>query len=471
MKRLIGAGTALLAAGCAHGEDPHRAPLIAYRDSLPTAYVGAIPPSQDGAASAVTGSAGWWRSARDPLLETLVERALEANNDLAAAAARVGQARAQARIARGAQLPRLDAALQTNRSENLRGGGTGGTGGAGGSGGNTRLEAEIDFGWDPDLFGRLRADRRAALADLRAAGLDLENVRRIVVNDLVRSYVAYRVIEARLANAELSRKAQQDISDATERRYNLGLAVETDRQQARLQLLQVRALLPRLADERNQLRNRIAVLLGQAPQELTGMLDVQGGIPAFAGPPALGVPADLVRQRPDVAAAESRLLAAGERIGAARAALLPQLTLGGSLTSAASSPAGLIDTIIGQAFGRIAQSLFAGGARRAEVARNRALADEALADYRTSVLGALQSVENALSALRSAEERLVLDREGVEAARRAAENARRQYELGLIDFFVLLAAEQNLLAQRDQFVATQADHASATADLYAALGN
>lgn len=462
MSRLAWILPGLLLAGCAHDDRPASGPQIAYRADVPAAYLGSFGKgSEQGAQTAIERSQ-WWRSAGDPLLNDLVVTALLANNDVAAAAARVGQASALARTARGARLPSLDAAIDVNRAQNLRGPLE--------TGSDTVLNARIDLGWNPDLFGQLRADQRAAQADLAAAGLDLANVRRILVNDLVRTYVAHRAIEGRLANAELSRRAQQDIMDTLERRYQLGLATETDRQQARLQLLQVRALLPQLNDERNQLRNRIAILLGEAPQDAAFLLDRAGEIPIFDGPADLGIPADLVRLRPDVAAAESRLLAAGERIGAARAALLPQLTLGGTLSSAAANPAGLFDAIIGQVFGRLAQSLFAGGRAREQVARNEAAAGEALALYRSSVLGALESVENALSALRSAEERLTLDREGVNAAAQAAQQARRQYDLGLIDFFVLLAAEQSLLAQRDQLVASQADQAFAIADLYAALG-
>ena len=455
--------TGLLLAGCAHGDGPASGPQIAYQADVPAAYLGTFTPRPEVGAPISPERGTWWQSAGDPLLGELVTKALVANNDLAAAAARIGQASALARAARGARLPTLGAALDVDRSQNLRG--------SSGTSSDTVLNPRIDLGWNPDLFGQLRAGQRAARADLAAAGLDLANVRRILVNDLVRTYVAHRVIEERLRNTELSRQAQQDIMDTLERRYRLGLATETDRQQARLQLLQVRAVLPQLADERNRLRNRIAILIGETPQQAVHLLDQAGYIPNFSRPAAIGIPADLLRLRPDVAAAEERLLAAGERIGAARSALLPQLTLGGTLSSAAANPAGLFDAIIGQVFGRLAQSLFAGGAARAEVARNEAAAEEALALYRNSVLGALESVENALSALRSAEARLALDREGVEAAARAARQARRQYDLGLIDFFVLLSAEQSLLTQRDQLVATQADHAFALADLYAALGD
>lgn len=266
-------GGGALLAGCAHHDDPHKAPRIAYQQSLPEAYVGGLPAGAlaGPVSGPITGGIAqpdvrrdWWRSAGDPLLDKLVGMALVSNNDRAAAAARIGQASALARAARGAQLGRVDAGLDGTRSGPLRGGA--------GTAADTVLGANINLGWDPDLFGKLRADRRAARAELRAARLELEDVRRIVVNDLVRAYVSYRLTEARLVNTELSRKAQQEIMDTIERRYQLGLAVETDREQARLQLLQVRALVPRLVDERNQLRARIAILMGEAPQNVTALL-------------------------------------------------------------------------------------------------------------------------------------------------------------------------------------------------------
>jgi len=212
------------------------------------------------------------------------------------------------------------------------------------------------------------------------------------------------------------------------------------------------------------------VLIGgnAAPDGLT--LDKPGVIPEFPAPANLGVPADVVRLRPDVRAAENRLLAAGERIGSARAALLPQFSIGATLSTAAPSPAGLFDAIIGQTVGRIAQSLFAGGAQKAAVARNRAVADEALALYRNSILQALEACENALSAARTSRARLAINTEALEAAEQAAQQARRQHELGLIDFYVVLAAEQSLLSQRDELASAAAANAIALAEMHAALG-
>jgi NodT family efflux transporter outer membrane factor (OMF) lipoprotein len=452
-------------AGCTRPTDPHRIPRLEYLDTVPQdfddpeAAFGRIGPvAQDSEA----GLDQWWLPAGDPALNALLARADDANNDIMVASARLAQVSAARKTAAAAQLPSLGASLQYDRRDSVRGAPLPQTG---------NYNAQLDLGWDPDLFGRLRSNAQAARADLAAAGFDVENIRRLVRNEVVRTYVSYRAVEARLAYVALSAKTQHDILDMVERRYQLGISVETDRQQARLQWLQVIAIEPQLRNERNQLRNRLAVLLGGPTQPLDEMLGNTGVVPLFAAPPQIGIPMDLVRNRPDVRAAEGRLLAAGERIGAARAALLPQITLNGTLSTFAPTPSGLFESIIAQTLGRVVQSLFAGGAARAAVEQNKAAADEALALYRNSILTALESTENALSAVRTSQARMTINREALEAAELAAAQARLQNELGLIDFYVVLAAEQNLLAQRDELVLAQAANAIAIADLHASLGN
>lgn len=454
-------GLMVLVAGCNHADDPHRAPRIAYLETLPASF---DDPEQELAAlsgGTASAQAAWWQSASDPALDSLLARAATANNDILIGAARLAQARALRGAARAAQLPRVDAGISASRDDTLHGPAF--------RDGNT-VSAQIDLGWDPDLFGRLRRDTAAARADLSAAGFDAENLQRVVRLEVIRTYVTLRAVEARLGFVALSMQRQQDILDMVEKRYQLGISVETDRQQARLQLLQVQALEPQLRNDRNQLRNRLAVLTGVTSVALDPLLNKPAAIPVFAAPTGLGIPADVVRQRPDVRAAENRLLAAGERIGAARAALLPQLSLGATLSTVAPSPAGLFDAVIAQTVGRIAQSLFAGGAQKAAVARSRAIADEALAAYRGTILQALESCENAISTARTSRARLAINAEALKAAEQAAQQARRQHELGLIDFFVVLAAEQALLSQRDELAATAASNAIAIAELRASLG-
>lgn len=462
--RRVARGLVLVAAmlaGCTHTDDAHRQPRIAYLQTLapgfddPEATVATLP------AQEAVEAPDWWRAAGDPALDALLAKAMTDNNDIMVGAARLAQARAFRGAAVAARLPRLDAVFGASRDAGVRGPSIGN---------RESYAAEINLGWDPDLFGRLRKDAAAAREDVAAAGFDLDNLQRILRLEVIRTYVACRTVEARIGFAALSVQRQQDILDLVERRFRLGIAVETDLQQARLQLLQVKALEPQLRNERNQLRNRLAVLTGVASTALEPLLDQPAAIPAFPAPSSLGVPADVVRQRPDVRAAERRLIAAGERIGAARAALLPQFSIGASLSTVSPNPAGLFDTIISQTIGRITQSLFAGGAQKAAVSRNRAIADEALAAYRNTILLALESVENALSAGRTTQIRLAISAEALEAAERAAQQARRQNELGLIDFYIVLAAEQSLLAQRDEMAAANAASAIAMAELRAALG-
>jgi len=449
-------------AGCTRASDPHRVPRLDYLETLPTEFDDPEAAMQPNKPVADASAADWWTWANDPVIDELLARADAANNSIAVAVARLAQVEAGRRTTRAAQLPTLGVSLQDDGREAVRGSGTAGPDGFG---------AQIDLGWAPDLFGRLRSNAKGARADVEAAGFDLADVRRVVRNEVIRANVQYRAVEARLDYIGQSANTQRDILDMVEKRYQLVIAVETDRQQARLQYLQVTAIEPELRNERNQLRNRLAVLLGGTSAPLGDLLGKTRQVPGFAALPEIGIPIDLVRNRPDVRAADYRLLAAGERIGAARAALLLQISLSGTLSTIAPTPSGLFDAIIGQTLGRIAQSLFAGGAARAQVAQNKAAADEALALYRQSILVALENTENAMSAVRTSQQRIVINRGALEAAELAAAQARHQNELGLVDFYVVLAAGQNLLAQRDRMVLAEASHAIAVADLYASLGD
>ncbi len=456
------AGTAAMLAGCAgQGVNMQGVPILEARalpDSFEDVEGGQVPAARPNA----SGPAAWWRQAGDPVLDRIVQQSLSANLDVAQAAARLSAALARSGQARGAMLPTLGATLGGSRVVAQ---------GPDVIASEMAWSGQLSLGWDPDLFGRLSNGRKSAAAELTAAGYDLAEVRRALLIEIVTAYVSYRALEARLINADRALGTQQETLDAVERRYRLGLAVETDRQQARLQLLQVRGLIPQVRDQRNQSRNRIATLIGVTPVDLGGLIEGPAVVPVLSELPPMGLPADLIRRRPDVMAAENRVIAAAAQIGVAKAALLPQLTLSGVLDVSSPSLGGIFDSLIATTFGRIAQTLFNGGQGRASVREKRAVAQEALAAYRARLLASVEDVENGLSAVRTGAERVVIGQEAVDAAQQAAAQARRQHDLGLIDFYVLLAAEQALLQQRDDLVAAQADRSIAVARLNAALGS
>ncbi len=403
----------------------------------------------------------WWRRFDDPALTRLAEAALAANQDIAQAAQRLVRAEARSRAAGAARLPTLTATFAPSRTLARP---------AALTGPRTALSGEVALGWDPDLFGRLANAHDAARAELAAAGYDLATVQRAVVAEVARNYIAWRALRARLANARTVLAAQRTLLDVLEQRYAAGIAVAVDVERARLQLYQVEALLPALADARAQAANRIAVLIGRPPGHLGTLLDGPATIPHADALPATGVPADLLRRRPDLRAAEERIALAAANAGVARADLYPQLSLGGVLSAGAFSLPSLIDSLVTSVVGRIGQTLFDGGRRRAVLDERNAATREALAAYRAAILTALEEVENALSAIRAAAERVRIGQAAYEAAQRNAALTRGQYEIGLTDLFILLDAEQQALAQSDDLIIAQADRATAQMQLMVALG-
>jgi NodT family efflux transporter outer membrane factor (OMF) lipoprotein len=334
----------------------------------------------------------------------------------------------------------------------------------------SRLDGALALDWDPDLFGGLASAHGAARAQLAAAGYDLASVQRAAVAEVAANYVAYRSLSARIANAEAALAAQRDLLGVIEHRAASGIAVQADIEQARLLLLQVSALVPQLTDARNQAANRIAVLIDAPPGDLGDSLDEPDTIPAAGTMPSLGVPADLLRRRPDVMAAEQRLIAAAAQMGVARAQLYPHLSLGGLLSASAFSLPGLADSLVSSLIGGLTHTLFDGGRARAAVAGSRAATDEALAAYRLAILTAMEDVQNALSASSTAADWVRIDRDAVHAAERNAALTRGQYDVGLTDLFILLDAEQQLHDRRDDLLVAETAQANAAIRLYVALG-
>ncbi|MET0372182.1 MAG: TolC family protein, partial [Sphingobium sp.] len=216
--------------------------------------------------------------------------------------------------------------------------------------------------------------------------------------------------------------------------------------------------------------NRIAVLTGQAPGEATRALEAPAPIPAPATDIATGIPADTLRQRPDVRAAERALAAATARIGVAQAQLYPSLGISGSIGTSAASFKSLFDVVTGSIFGNIAQVIFDGGRLASQVRSQRAATDAAFAAYKQTVLVALEDVENAMAALTAARTRSAEFATAYDASNNAAILARSQYQAGLIDFQTLSSTENTLLNARNSLVSAQSDQVLALAQLYNALG-
>jgi NodT family efflux transporter outer membrane factor (OMF) lipoprotein len=402
----------------------------------------------------------WWRSFDDPVLGELVEQAARNNLDLAQALARLRQAREALVISGAALLPSLDASGGYRRSETLRGG----------SGGSDSFSLGLDASYQIDLFGGTRSAVSASRAQYEGAGFDYATVLLSVQGEVARNYVLARAYQAQIANARASLAVQDDNLEIAGFRVRAGLVSSLDAEQARASRAQTAAGLPQTEQQYDAAVARIGVLTGQAPGALKDRMAAAAPIPQGPASVAAGIPADVLRQRPDVRAAERDLAAATAQIGVARAALLPALSIGGNLSANAPRIGDVLDIITGSLFAQIGQIIFDGGRSGAQLRSSRAAADGAFAAYKATVLAALEDVENALMALRSAEERERQFAIALDAASNSTLLARDQYRTGLADFTTLNAQEAALISARNGLVQARSDKAIALIALYTALG-
>lgn len=471
MRHLAALGVTLLLSGCVFVGPAY---VAASPDELnvPDAWHGPNRVAADGRTLAE-----WWNHLDDPLLSDLVGRAIDANPDLASARARLQQARARRRLAGANLMPTLGASTSAQyikSSESSFGGG-------GSFAGLQEIEIDdtrelyqvgFDAAWEPDLFGGQRRAREAATADLQAAAARLHEAQVTLTAEVARNYVELRSAQERIAIGNANLASQSETLELTEWRVQAGLATSLDAEQARTAVEQTRAAIPLLHTARAEAMHRLATLLGLAPGALADELDTPAPIPRLPEPMTIGIPADILRQRPDVAAAERTVAAETARIGEAMAARYPNLSLSGTLGVEALTVGALTNgsSFAASAIGKLAQTIFDGGRIRAGIENQTAVHDEALATYRSTVLVALEEVENALVALVDSRLRADALARGVESARNAALLARYQYNAGLIDFQTVLDTERTVLTVEESRVTAEANSTTAVIQLYKALG-
>lgn len=466
----------LLLGGCVVGPD-YRAP-----DARPPAAFGE--PADRGAVAA--DLAAWWAGFDDPVLNDLVARALTANPDIRIAAARVRQARAEARIAGAERLPEVNASAQAahNRlSENSVPGGLVALGSqAPGQSPASALglpglafdtyQAGFDAAWELDLFGGQRRAVEAAAARTAQAAWTARDAEVLVAAEVANSYLQYRALQRRIAIAEANLAAERELLDFVRARARNGLVTSLDERRQEREIDELAAEREDLIAQRNGQRHALGVLLGAPPMTLAGQLAASA--PAPAPPPQIpaGLPSELLLRRPDLRAAERRLAAAVADQGVAVADLYPRISLTGAAQLVSTSLASLLesDSLQASAAARASLPLFDGGLRRGTVQLRRAQAEEALAAYDAQVLTALKDVEDALSRLDADRRRLVQLRAAEAAARDAADTAAVQYRNGLTPFLDVLEARQSHLTAQDALAQAEAAGAQDAVALYKALG-
>ncbi|WP_066801593.1 efflux transporter outer membrane subunit [Sphingomonas soli] len=402
----------------------------------------------------------WWTRFDDPMLASLVERARAGNLDIAVAVTRLRQARESLTQSRASLLPAISAGAGYSRSQAITGPG----------GGNDSFSIGGDASYQVDLFGGVRRGVEASRAGYEASGFDYATVLISVQAETARNYVLARLAQTNLANAREALRIQDDNLEIAGFRVQAGLVSSFDQEQARASRAQTAASIPSLEASYNGFVSRLGVLTGQAPGALKAELETAKPIPRGPADVATGIPADSLRQRPDVRAAERSLAAATANIGVATAQLYPALSIGGSLDGGSGALSSIFDAISGRLFANLAQTIFDGGRRQSQVRSAEAAADGAFLSYKSTVLSALEDIENAVVALQTAQAREREFRIALEAANNQTLLARLQYRSGLTDFTTLNQAESSLISARNGLSQAQADQSTALIQLYLALG-
>lgn len=404
--------------------------------------------------------AAYWHLLNDPLLDQFVATARAQNLDLAQAAAQLRAAQAGLREAKAARLPTVNSSGSVRRdvgdfaSEDLQFG------------------LGADFNWELDLFGRISSTVNASAAELRASGLNLADLERVIVANVAIQTINARSLASQLEIARASLANQEDNLQIAEWRNQAGLVSSLDVEQARTQRAQTAASIPQLEGDLVATANAISTLLGEPPGKVYRAIIADAReVPVPPDDVAIAAPADMLRMRPDVGAVEARLVADLERIGIARTQLYPLARLSGSLnTSSIGGLSDLFDIITGNVIASISQLIFDGGRARAQIDASKAVADGSFAAWQQSILVALQDVETAANDLKTNRQRVEFLTKASDGANNAAILGRSQYQAGLIDFQVLLTVESSLLNARNSQVAAEAARAIAFVQLARAMG-
>jgi NodT family efflux transporter outer membrane factor (OMF) lipoprotein len=442
---------ALALAGCAvPRENP---PAMASAQPIPEQWVLAEPAGAD------IPLDRYWVMLDDPLVEEFVARARADNLDLAQAITRLRAARAGLRQARADRVPTVS-----------------GSGGARRDVGDfassdVAFSLGADASWEADLFGRIDASIDAARSDVQAAGYSLGDLERVIVAQVASQVVTARSLAAQLAIARGSLANQDDNLQIARWRNQAGLVSSLDVEQARTQRAQTAASIPQLEGDLVAVANAISTLIGESPGRVhAALIEAPRAVPTPPAQVALAVPADMLRRRPDVSAAEANLAADLDRVGVARTQLYPLVRLTGTIGRSAVDVDSLFDIVTGNVFAGLSQLIFDGGRVRGQIEGAQAIADGSLAAWRQSILIALEDVETSAVDLETSAARVTLLTEASDGAQNAALLARSQYEAGLIDFQTLLVTESQLLSTRTAQVNAEASRALAFISLARALG-
>jgi NodT family efflux transporter outer membrane factor (OMF) lipoprotein len=408
--------------------------------------------------------AAWWSAFGDPQLTSFVTRAVAGNLDVRTALSRVREARASMRAARAPLRPSVDA------SASARASGTGGE--AGLSGTSQQYSLGLDASWELDVFGGIQSGVDAATATADARRADLQDVLVSLVAEVALDYIDVRSTQQRLEIGRSNVSLQEQTLDLTRLRQQAGLGTDLEVQQALANVETTRAQMASLEAQLERTVHALSVLVGLAPRALAAELSAPGPIPAAPLTLAVGVPADVIRRRPDVRGAERQLAAQAAQVNVARADLYPTFRLAGSIGLESLSIAKVL--LPGASFWSVSPSVNTRLFNRAQLRANLAVQIErqtqAAVTYESRVLGALQDVEDSLTSLVHEDVRRGHLSAAANAAQQAADLSLQLYTAGLRDFRDVLDNQRSLVTLQDSLVTSTAAVSTDLVRLYKALG-
>jgi NodT family efflux transporter outer membrane factor (OMF) lipoprotein len=403
----------------------------------------------------------WWRTAfKDPVLDKLVEAALQQNLTLRSAGLQVLQSQQQLAIAIGNQYPQQQQATGSATRER--------------EDATTFNEYSLGFNltWEADFWGSFRRQVESASAQLDASVADYDGALVLLIAQVAQNYLNIRSTQAQLDVARNNIEQQAESLRVSRAKFAAGEVSELDADQAESLLNNTKATVPSLETSLQQFKNALAILLGKPPHHLNYLLGEQRPIPATPAEIALGMPQDLIRQRPDIRAAERQLAAQSEQIGVAEAELYPAFSIGGSIGTNAEDTSDMFnnDSKTWDLFGSFQWNILNYGRLKSNVRLQDALFQQQLVDYQNTVLQAQSEVENAIVAYLKSHEQLASYKLAAEASRRSVDVSTAQYRNGLVDFNTVISTLDSDAEQQDSLVSTQGSVATNLVQVYLALG-
>jgi NodT family efflux transporter outer membrane factor (OMF) lipoprotein len=419
----------------------------------------------------------WWTTFNDPLLDDLVARAIDGNLDLKIATARVREARAARGIAASAALPQVGVHGQSARTERSDAvppfrGVAARDGSPFGPRTQNAFEAGFDAGWELDVFGGVRSDVEAAVAQVQSAEESRRDVLVILLAEVARNYAELRGTQRRLEILDATVQSQQDTLDVAKARFDAGLGTALDTERAAGLLEVTKSRRPELERQARHAIYRLDVLVGHEPGRLVSTLDVSRALPAH--PPSLPdiLPSELLSRRPDLRRAERDVAAAANRLRVAKSELFPRFSIGGNFGRRSEGVSDLAST--GAQFwflvAGVRLPILTGGRIRANIQVHDARQEQALRQYEKAVLVAVEEVENALTVQTHEQRRLGFLRAAVAANRRALELATERYTGGLENFLSVLDAQRAVYGAEDGLALSETDAMVSLIAVYKALG-